>query len=244
MRVWGFTRQDSIEYAARHNIPITVTEAKPYSIDENIVGRAIECGIIEDPWVAPPEDVYEITRSVRDAPAEPLEVVLHFDRGVPVALDGAALPLHEILNELNPIVGAYGFGRLDMVENRRVGIKSRETYECPGMLALILAHADLESITLERDVAREVAARAPLLGARLRRPLVLAAARGVRRVHRLHAAPRDRRGPPAAQTRGSPSLQSSLRDLQTHPPIFATVVLGCFPGWIDDLPRQSPVHRL
>ncbi len=155
VRVWGFSRQDSIEYAARYDIPITVTEAKPYSIDENIVGRAIECGEMEDPWVAPPEDVYEITRSVANAPRETLEVVIRFDRGVPIALDGAVLPLHEILNELNPIVGAYGFGRLDMVENRRVGIKSRETYECPGMLALMLAHADLESITLERDVARE-----------------------------------------------------------------------------------------
>ena len=155
VRVWGFSRQDSIEYAARYDIPITVTEAKPYSIDENIVGRAIECGEMEDPWVAPPEDVYEITRSVANAPHETLEVVIRFDRGVPIALDGAVLPLHEILNELNPIVGGYGFGRLDMVENRRVGIKSRETYECPGMLALMLAHADLESITLERDVARE-----------------------------------------------------------------------------------------
>jgi argininosuccinate synthase len=155
VRVWGFSRQDSIEYAARYDIPITVTEAKPYSIDENIVGRAIECGEMEDPWVAPPEDVYEITRSVANAPRETLEVVIRFDRGVPIALDGAVLPLHEILNELNPIVGGYGFGRLDMVENRRVGIKSRETYECPGMLALMLAHADLESITLERDVARE-----------------------------------------------------------------------------------------
>jgi argininosuccinate synthase len=155
VRVWGFTRADSIEYAARHNIPITVTEEQPYSIDENIVGRAIECGMMEDPWVAPPEDVYEITRAVANAPRESLDVVLRFDRGVPIALDGAVLPLHEILNELNPIVGAYGFGRLDMVENRRVGIKSRETYECPGMLALMLAHADLESITLERDVMRE-----------------------------------------------------------------------------------------
>src|SRR6478609_9334929 len=154
VRVWGFSRQDSIEYAARYDIPITVTEAKPYSIDENIVGRAIECGEMEDPWAAPPEDVYEITRSVANAPRETLEVVIRFDRGVPIALDGAVLPLHEILNELNPIVGGYGFGRLDMVENRRVGIKSRETYECPGMLALMLAHADLESITLERDVAR------------------------------------------------------------------------------------------
>ncbi len=155
VRVWGFTRHDSIEYAARHDIPITVSEDKPYSIDENIVGRAIECGVLEDPWVAPPEEIFALTRAVRDAPREPREFVLRFDRGVPVALDGAALPLHEILNELNPIVGEYGFGRLDMVENRRVGIKSRETYECPGMLALIAAHADLESITLERDVARE-----------------------------------------------------------------------------------------
>ena len=155
VRVWGFSRQDSIDYAAKHDIPITVTEEKPYSIDENIVGRAIECGAMEDPWAAPPEGVYEITRSVADAPREALDVILRFDRGVPVALDGADLPLDQILNELNQIVGAYGFGRLDMVENRRVGIKSRETYECPGMLALMLAHADLESITLERDVMRE-----------------------------------------------------------------------------------------
>jgi argininosuccinate synthase len=155
VRVWGFTRADSIAYAARYDIPITVTEEKPYSIDENIVGRAIECGAMEDPWAAPPEGVYEITRSVSKAPRDPVEVVLRFDRGVPIALDGAVMPLHQLLDELNPIVGAYGFGRLDMVENRRVGIKSRETYECPGMLALMLAHADLESITLERDVMRE-----------------------------------------------------------------------------------------
>jgi argininosuccinate synthase len=161
VRVWGFTRRDSIEYAARHDIPITVTEEQPYSVDENLVGRAIECGILEDPWVAPPEDVYELTSSVQDAPREAREVTLRFERGVPVALDGAALGLHHILDELNPIVGAYGFGRLDMVENRRVGIKSRETYECPGMLALMVAHADLESITLERDVMREKARLEP-----------------------------------------------------------------------------------
>jgi argininosuccinate synthase len=161
VRVWGFTRRDSIEYAARHHIPITVTEEQPYSVDENLVGRAIECGILEDPWVAPPEDVYALTRAVADAPREPREVTLRFERGVPVALDGAALGLHRILDELNPIVGAYGFGRLDMVENRRVGIKSRETYECPGMLALMVAHADLESITLERDVMREKARLEP-----------------------------------------------------------------------------------
>ena len=154
-RVWGFTRRDSIEYATRHGIPITATEDKPYSVDENIVGRAIECGAIEDPWNAPPADIYERTRAVADAPTEPREVVVGFERGAPVSLDGLAAPLHLMLPELDGIVGAYGFGRVDMVENRRVGIKSREVYECPGALALILAHADLESITLERDVMRE-----------------------------------------------------------------------------------------
>jgi argininosuccinate synthase len=155
VRTWGFSRRDSIEYAAKHDIPITVTEAKPYSVDENIVGRAIECGAIEDPWNAPPEEIYERTRRVADAPRDPREVVVGFERGIPISLDGVPTPLHLMLPELDEIVGAYGFGRIDMVENRRVGIKSREIYECPGALALILAHGDLESITLERDVARE-----------------------------------------------------------------------------------------
>jgi argininosuccinate synthase len=155
VRTWGFTRRDSIEYAAKHGIPITVTEAKPYSVDENIVGRTIECGAIEDPWIAPPEEIYERTGRVADAPSDPREVVVGFERGVPVSLDGVPTPLHLMLPELDRIVGAYGYGRIDMVENRRVGIKSREIYECPGALALLVAHADLESITLERDVARE-----------------------------------------------------------------------------------------
>lgn len=155
VRVWGFSRADSIEYAARYNIPITASLEKPYSVDENIVGRAIECGAIEDPWNAPPDDIYERTRSVADAPTEPTEFVVGFERGTPITLDGVPTPLHQMLPELDAMVGAYGFGRVDMVENRRVGIKSREVYECPGALALILAHADLESITLERDVMRE-----------------------------------------------------------------------------------------
>lgn len=155
VRVWGFTRRDSIEYAARHHIPITATEQKPYSVDENIVGRAIECGEIEDPWNAPPEHIYERTRAVAGARTDPREIVIGFERGVPVSLDGAPTPLHALLPELDGVVGEYGFGRIDMVENRRVGIKSREIYECPGMLALIVAHVDLESITVERDVMRE-----------------------------------------------------------------------------------------
>ena len=161
VRVWGFTRDDSIDYAAKHEIPISVTKKSPYSIDENLWGRAIECGIIEDPWVSPPADAYALTRDVADAPAEPSEIVVRFERGVPVALDGVVKPLHELVIELGAAVGTYGWGRLDMVENRRVGIKSRETYECPGSLAVLLAHADLESISLERDLMREKARLEP-----------------------------------------------------------------------------------
>ncbi|HEX4779043.1 MAG TPA: argininosuccinate synthase [Acidimicrobiia bacterium] len=155
VREWGFTREDAIEYAQQFGLPLTVSKEKLYSVDENLVGRAIECGVMEDPWVEPPAGVYEITRDAVDAPREPRDVVVRFEAGVPVALDGIVMPLHEMLTTLNETVGAYGFGRIDMVENRRVGIKSRETYECPGSLALIAAHADLESITLERDLARE-----------------------------------------------------------------------------------------
>jgi len=161
VRVWGFTRDDSIDYAAKHGIPISVTKKSPYSIDENLWGRAIECGMIEDPWVSPPLDAYALTRDVADAPTEPREIVVRFEQGIPIALDGVVKPLHELVIELGAVVGAYGWGRLDMVENRRVGIKSRETYECPGSLAVLLAHADLESITLERDLMREKARLEP-----------------------------------------------------------------------------------
>jgi argininosuccinate synthase len=161
VRVWGFSREDSIEYAAKHGIPIRVRKDSPYSVDENLWGRTIECGILEDPWVEPPEDVYALTASARAAPKEPRELVLGFDRGVPVTLDGTAMALQELVPAVSTAVGAYGWGRIDMVENRRVGIKSREIYECPGSLALILAHADLESITLERDLMREKARLEP-----------------------------------------------------------------------------------
>lgn len=161
VRVWGFTREDSIDYAARHGIPIAVRKDNPYSIDENLWGRAIECGVIEDPWMAPPQEPYALTTDPAKAPRDPWEVVVAFESGVPVALDGTALPLDQLVGELGRVVGSYGWGRLDMVENRRVGIKSREIYECPGALALILAHADLESITLERDLMREKARLEP-----------------------------------------------------------------------------------
>ena len=152
VRNWGFTREDSIAYAAQHNIPIRATKEKMYSIDDNLWGRAIECGEMEDPWAEPPSGVWELTKPTA---TERREVVIGFEAGVPVSVDGARMPLHEIVVHLNGVVGAYGWGRLDMVENRRVGIKSRETYEAPGGLALMLAHADLESITVERDLGRE-----------------------------------------------------------------------------------------
>ena len=157
VRVWGMNRDDCIDYAAKHDIPISVTKKSPYSIDENLWGRAIECGMMEDPWVAPPADAYALTRAIEDAPREAKDVVVRFEQGVPAALDGVVKPLHELIIELGNEVGAYGWGRLDMVENRRVGIKSRETYECPGSLAVLLAHADLESMVLERDLMREKA---------------------------------------------------------------------------------------
>ena len=152
VRNWGFSREDSIEYAALHNIPVGATKEKLYSIDDNLWGRAIECGEMEDPWAEPPAGVWQMTQLTA---TEPREITISFDQGVPVALDGSALPLFELIIQLNHIVGSYGFGRLDMVENRRVGIKSRETYEAPAALALMMAHADLEAITLERDLQRE-----------------------------------------------------------------------------------------
>jgi argininosuccinate synthase len=152
VRSWGMTREQSIEYAAKHDIPLTATKEKLYSIDDNLWGRAIECGAMEDPWARPPDDVWSLTKPTA---TEAREVVIRFERGLAVAVDGEAMPLHTLVRTLNEVVGSYGWGRLDMVENRRVGIKSRETYEAPGALALIQAHVDLESITLERDLFHE-----------------------------------------------------------------------------------------
>ncbi len=158
VRGWGLTREESIEYAERHAIPVTVTKASPYSIDQNLWGRTIECGVLEDPWESPPEEVYETTTPTATGPCD---LVIDFEQGVPVALDGRSLPLHELVDEVTRVVGSYGWGRIDMVENRRVGIKSREIYECPGSLALLMAHSDLEDLTMERDLAHEKARLEP-----------------------------------------------------------------------------------
>jgi len=154
VRGWGMTREDSIHYAYDHQIPIVATKEKVYSIDDNLWGRAIECGEMEDPWAVPPQGVWLLTKPTE---TEPRDVVIGFEQGMPVSIDGEQLGMLDVIEKLNTIVGAYGWGRIDMVENRRVGIKSRETYECPAALALILAHKDLESICLERDLDREKA---------------------------------------------------------------------------------------
>lgn len=158
VREWGMTREDCIDYAARKDIPITATKEKLYSIDDNIWGRAIECGEMEDPWAAPPAGVWSMTVPTA---VEPREVVVGFEHGVPVMVDGTPLSPAALIAHMNAVVGPYGWGRLDMVENRRVGIKSRETYEAPGALALLLAHADLEDLTLDRDLHHEKARLEP-----------------------------------------------------------------------------------
>ena len=148
----GIPREKAVTLAAEWGIPIS-TVATAYSIDENLWGRTAECGALEDPWAAPPEDAFERTAAPENRPQEPAEVVVAFERGVPVALDGTAAPLPELIRAVDALGGRYGFGRVDMIENRRVGIKSRELYEVPGALALIAAHRALEDLTLEREVA-------------------------------------------------------------------------------------------
>jgi argininosuccinate synthase len=149
--IW--TRDAEIAYAEARGIPVRHSQASPYSTDENLFGRSIEAGILEDPWVAPPEDIYELTKDPATAPA-PSELVVSFEQGVPVAVDGVALELPELILQLNEQVGAYGVGRLDMIENRVVGIKSREIYEAPAAIALIEAHKALEDLVLTKDELR------------------------------------------------------------------------------------------
>jgi argininosuccinate synthase len=148
----GIPREKAITLAAEWGIPIADV-ATAYSIDENLWGRTAECGPLEDPWVAPPEDAFSRTAAPAERPSEPTEVAITFERGLPVAVDGATTPLPELIRSLDALGGRYGFGRVDMIENRRVGIKSRELYEVPAALALIEAHRALEDLTLEREVA-------------------------------------------------------------------------------------------
>jgi argininosuccinate synthase len=149
----GMTRDKAIAFAEEHGLPIDVTRKSPYSIDQNVWGRAVETGFLEDPWNAPIEDLYAYT-SDPSAPHEPDELVIGFTDGTPTSIDGRPVAMLEAVQELNLRAGACGVGRLDMVEDRLVGIKSREVYECPAASTLIAAHRELESLTVERDLAR------------------------------------------------------------------------------------------
>ncbi|MFN2525946.1 MAG: argininosuccinate synthase [Actinomycetota bacterium] len=154
VRDWGMSRAESIAYAADRGLPIADTSPSPYSIDENLWGRSIECGALEDPWASPPEDAFKLTVPPGEVSGE-RELEISFEAGVPVAVDGETMdPLH-VIDALTKLAGEFGFGRVDMVEDRLVGIKSREVYEAPAALTLINAHSELESLTLERNFLRE-----------------------------------------------------------------------------------------
>ncbi|TFD78952.1 argininosuccinate synthase [Cryobacterium fucosi] len=153
VRDFALTRDKAIEYAALHNLPIAQSKKSPYSIDQNVYGRAVETGFLEDPWNAPIEDLYTYTQDPA-VTREPTEVVVSFDQGVPVAIDGVAVTPLQAIEMMNLLAGNQGVGRIDIVEDRLVGIKSREVYEAPAGIALIAAHEELENMTVERDLAR------------------------------------------------------------------------------------------
>ncbi|MHB8595925.1 MAG: argininosuccinate synthase [Ktedonobacteraceae bacterium] len=157
VREWSMTRDNEIAYAAKHNIPIQATSASPYSVDQNLWGRSVECGILEDPWEEPPEEVFAWTTSpyaTGQTPAEPAYVEIGFQHGIPVALNGEDIDGVVLVEMLNKLAGEYGIGRIDHIENRLVGIKSREVYEAPAATVLHAAHRALESLTLGREQAR------------------------------------------------------------------------------------------
>ncbi|MEX0268760.1 argininosuccinate synthase [Leptolyngbyaceae cyanobacterium UHCC 1019] len=153
-REWGMSREETIAYGEQFGIPSPVKKSSPYSIDENLLGRAVEAGILEDPWIEAPEDVYTMTTAIANTPNEPEYVEIGFEKGIPVSINGETPDAIALITQLNEMAGKHGVGRLDMIENRLVGIKSREIYETPAMLLLIDAHRDLESLTLTADVAQ------------------------------------------------------------------------------------------
>jgi argininosuccinate synthase len=153
IRDLALTRDKAIEYAAEHNLPIAQSKKSPYSVDQNVWGRAVETGFLEDPWNAPIEDLYTYTQDP-DVLREPTEVIVKFEQGIPVAIDGVAYSAIDMVKKMNELAGFHGIGRIDLVEDRLVGIKSREIYEAPAGIALIQAHEELENLTLERDVNR------------------------------------------------------------------------------------------
>ena len=153
VREWKWSREEEINYAAEKGVPIPADLDNPYSIDQNLCGRACECGILEDPWATPPAGAYAITAELEDTPDKPTIVEITFEKGVPTALDGEELSLATLIMKLNTIAGVHGIGRIDHIENRLVGIKSREVYECPGAEVLMKAHKELEDLTFVREMA-------------------------------------------------------------------------------------------
>ena len=150
----GMTRPEAIAYARARNVSVPATTASPYSTDQNLWGRSIECGVLEDPWTEPPDDIYTLTKAPADAPAAPSYVEIEWHDGVPTAVSGVEMPLVELVNSLETIAGVHGVGRIDMVENRLVGIKSREIYEAPAARLLHEAHRELEGLVIPRDLQR------------------------------------------------------------------------------------------
>ncbi|CAM3143065.1 argininosuccinate synthase [Filibacter tadaridae] len=153
VREWSWSREEEINYAKEKNIPIPINLDSPYSIDQNLWGRSNECGILEDPWAAPPEGAYGLTVAIEDAPDTPELLEIEFEKGIPTSINGTTYPLSELILQLNDRAGKHGVGRIDHVENRLVGIKSREVYECPGAMTLLTAHKELEDITLVKELA-------------------------------------------------------------------------------------------
>ena len=151
-RQWGFTRPEEVEYARQRGIPVPANG--PFSTDVNLWGRSIGCGVLEDPWQEPPEDAYLLTKAPAETPDIPAYVDVTFEKGVPVAISGIPMPLVELISSLATIAGAHGVGRIDLVENRLVGIKSREVYEAPAAVALHLAHRELQNFVTPRDLTR------------------------------------------------------------------------------------------
>ena len=153
VREWKWSREEEITYAKENNVPIPADLDSPYSVDQNLWGRANECGVLENPWNQAPEDAYDLTVAPEAAPDTPLYVEIDFEAGIPVALDGKKMKLADLILELNDLAGAHGVCRIDHVENRLVGIKSREIYECPGAITLLAAHKEIEDLTLVRELA-------------------------------------------------------------------------------------------
>ena len=153
VREWKWSREEEINYAKANGVPIPADLDSPYSVDQNLWGRANECGVLENPWNEAPEDAYDLTVAPEAAPDSPVYVNIDFEAGVPVALDGIKMKLADLILELNDLAGQHGVGRIDHVENRLVGIKSREIYECPGAVTLLAAHKEIEDLTLVRELA-------------------------------------------------------------------------------------------